>query len=70
MLNAGWLQEKVGKGKGKGKSRKSDEAPDGEEITMSVDEPEEEIYVPQKTRTRSAKVVQKFGFEAVNDGDE
>ena len=37
---------------------------------MSVDEPEEEIYVPQKTRTRSAKVVQKFGFEAVNDSDE
>jgi hypothetical protein len=68
MLNAGWLQEKVGKGKGK--SRKSDEAPDGEEITISVDELEEEIYIPQKTRTRSAKVVQKFGFEAVNDGDE
>ena len=66
ILNAGRLQEKVGKGK----SCKSDEAPDREDITMSVDEPEEEIYVPQKTRTRSAKVVQKFGFETVNDSDE
>jgi hypothetical protein len=72
MLNNGWLQKKAGKGKGK--AVEDDEASDEEEFE---NEPQEEVYIPRKSRTRAAKVVKRFGFDSntggsleVDDGDD
>lgn len=40
----------------------------GSEVEEFDGEPQEAVYIPRQSRTRAAKVVQRFGFESDTTG--